>query len=85
MTYMPQMKYMLANVASTGNSDPAAKRMKLSWPELMSLSSSISSAAGIFGAGNVATTAGNGSSYEISPDSIPAHYYNTYYADYFSP
>merc|ERR1712223_544067 len=30
MNYMPQMKYMLANVASSGNSDPAAKRMKLS-------------------------------------------------------
>jgi len=30
MNYMPQMKYMLANVASQGNSDPAAKRMKLS-------------------------------------------------------
>lgn len=29
MNYMPQMKYMFANVAST-NSDPAAKRMKLS-------------------------------------------------------
>ena len=36
MNYMPQMKYMFANVAATGgNSDPAAKRMKLSWPELM--------------------------------------------------
>merc|ERR1712223_156542 len=30
MNYMPQMKYMFANVATTGNSDPAAKRMKLS-------------------------------------------------------
>merc|ERR1719367_1517904 len=30
MNYMPQMKYMFANVASTGSSDPAAKRMKLS-------------------------------------------------------
>jgi len=30
MNYMPQMKYMLANVASTNNADPAAKRMKLS-------------------------------------------------------
>ena len=38
MNYMPQMKYMFANVAST-NSDPAAKRMKLSWPELLSPSS----------------------------------------------
>jgi len=36
MNYMPQMKYMFANVASaTSNSDPAAKRMKLSWPELL--------------------------------------------------
>jgi len=32
MNYMPQMKYMFANVASAGTvaSDPAAKRMKLS-------------------------------------------------------
>ena len=35
MNYMPQMKYMFANVASAGQSgnpasDPAAKRMKLS-------------------------------------------------------
>ena len=40
MNYMPQMKYMFANVASAGQSgnpasDPAAKRMKLSWPELL--------------------------------------------------
>ena len=39
MNYMPQMKYMFANVASAGTtSDPAAKRMKLSWPELLSAS-----------------------------------------------
>ena len=60
MNYMPQMKYMFANVAST-NSDPAAKRMKLSWPELLS-PSSIGS--GISASGGVA---GNG--YE------PSHYY----------
>lgn len=54
MNYMPQMKYMFANVAST-NSDPAAKRMKLSWPELLS-PSSIGS--GIPASGGVA---GNGS------------------------
>ena len=35
MNYMPQMKYMFANVASS-NSDPAAKRQRLSWPELVS-------------------------------------------------
>ena len=32
---MPQMKYMFANVASSA-SDSAAKRQRLSWPELLS-------------------------------------------------
>ena len=32
---MPQMKYMFANVASSAT-DSAAKRQRLSWPELLS-------------------------------------------------
>ena len=35
MNYMPQMKYMFANVASSAT-DSAAKRQRLSWPELLS-------------------------------------------------